>query len=285
MIQTTKRRFLRSSGVVGLFGLAGCLDGTKSSDQGEGSYESWLIHADNITNAGHILLTSVDFDAIRSHTEHLESIDTSQFESAQGIMPLEEVEFQHSFGSLIVTTGSFDAEPINDQLSERYSTSERYQGYTVYGGDDAGGALAVKEGHFLKSIPYEGADVLQNLRNLIDTGEENIERGDDVSDSLATLTEYLGNGAAVRIDTEAGAMEASKVTGSEVILGDNDTELKAVAVFADSPAEEMAVQNQLEERSFLSDATDVSTTTEGEAVIVEGTVATAQLPELQVRFD
>jgi hypothetical protein len=285
MREETRRRLLRSSGVVGLFGLAGCLGGTQSADTVEGSYEPWLIHADNIASAEHILLTSVDFDAVRSHSEHLERIDTSQFETADGIMPIKEVAFQHSFGSLIVTTGTFEADPINDRLSERYSTSERYQGYTVYGGNDAGGALAVKEGHFLKSIPYEGADVMQNLKNLIDTGEGNIERGDEVSDSLATLTSHLGDEAAVRIDTEAGAVEDSKVTGAEVTLGEEDTELKAVAVFGDSPAEEAVVRSRVEERSFLSDAADVSTTTEDEAVIVEGTVATAQLPELQVRFD
>jgi len=292
MVEFTRRQILGYGSGIGLVGASGCLQGDNGEStpteetNGEGAYEQWLVAPGEVAFGEDILFTSLQLDQIRSHGSNLSRIDTSAFERSGGIVPVDEVEYFHSHGSLQALTGTFEAEPIESQAGGQFETTAEYGDYTTFI-TEGSGAIAVKDGVLLKSLLYTGADVRQNLHDFIDTAQGTTPRLQEVDQGVGTLLDHLGNGTAIRIDTSGIGflIDGATVAGSSLTLGSEDSAMKAVVVFeSEQNVDTERVATHVVQTSFFEHREQVSTSADGRAVTVQGSVPTQELQRMDVRL-
>ena len=294
---SSRRQFLRLVGAIGVSGFSGCSALSSTSDarnedtttdrNATGEYEQWLLAPSEVAFGDTILLTSAQPNEIDSYRDHLPRIDTALPSGDDTMVPSDTIEHIHNFGSLAAVTGTFDAETAASGLSDQFSESGTYQGYSLYAAGDVQ-AYGIADGTVLASRSYEGADVGQNLREFIDTGDGEIPRLQDVNDAGRALVENLGSGASVRINTDADRIlvPGAVMTGSTVSLGETESEVRAVVVFEDgATVDAERVRKTVAQTAMFDSAADVAVDTTGRAVVARGTVPTSELQSLQVTFE
>ncbi|WP_275739697.1 hypothetical protein [Halorhabdus sp. SVX81] len=305
MTQSTpsRRRMLRVVGAVGLAGLAGCgalnsnaadptgtdTEHTTSAAKGDetGDYERWLLAPSEVAFGDTILLTSARVNEIRGHRDGLPRIDDGFGFGSDTMVPVDTIERFHSFGSLIAMTGTFDAETATGGISDQFSETDTHRGYSVFAAGDVQ-AYGIADGTVLVSLSYEGADVRQNLREFIDTSEGAIPRLQDVNDAGQALVDALPTGSSVRIHTDADRIQVpdAVMAGSTVNLGQSESEVSTAVVFENAAAVDAErVRATVGHTAFFDSPDAVSVTTNGRAVLAQGTVPTEELQSLQVRLD
>jgi hypothetical protein len=292
------RRQLVQIGVVSAgAAFAGCLGsgegGSRSAqttDEAAGTaaaYRRWLFAPSKVAFGPPILYTSLHLGKVLDSADALPNIDTSRFKSGRSAVPVSEVDYIHNFGSLIATTGTFEAGPVKKNLRERYSKSDEYRGYTIFSKEDVG-AIGVKDGELLKSLWYTGADIQQNLKMFVDAGQGDVPRLQEVDETGRVITDAIDDPTGIRINTGKidRAVNGAVAAGTWVGLGSDKSELGVVVVFPDEAATAPErVRTRLAETVFFDDVDAVPARVEGRAVIVKDRIPTADLESLQIKVN
>lgn len=287
---TTRRRLLEAGLTVGVASATGCLERLPFLND-HPDYARWLYPPGTVEQLDTFITTA---NSPATLIEFAPVLDRS-FRNSLYVGAVDRLGFEwatvHRFLTVQlvneVVVGSFDADEASTRLrNASFSHGGSIGPFDQYRRDDR--LAAVREGEL---VTTRSPDRDRALRALIEARTGNGDRYVATDDGFQSLVEAVGTGARLDLQTfprtaedrpRQGVFAGAVGAGGATELGETDSTVREAVLFArdaavDTEAVRQWYRNSQGEGETFENVTDVSVSRQGRAVVVSGSIPTADL--------
>lgn len=266
---------------------------TDTEDSDAPSYQSWLPSPAALPSLDHYDFIWMDYAQVRANESQFGTDVYTAFDGEDSLDALDisrddidELLFSDSitdFGSApVVIHGTFEVDDIADRITSfDYERNGEYDGYTLYTNET--NAAALTENTLLFG---SGENPTVRLTAIADANQGEQDLYGETNDDMAALQERLGDATLVtgetreqvtETDVDAGEFEGQVGYGGQLTVDGETTSDTEILLFDTTDAVDMDAVSEYSQGDRFEDYRDVTPRQDGRAVIITGTIDTADL--------